>query len=503
MRKPDLPLARYFWPLFMRIKAVVPAARQAVRKPAVVRYILSSARRAQIVLALSVLLLIFNGSSSVDKALTKLFPPQESKKVFGLITQKSENPGKKLAQGLITMALWVSFGRGLLLLWLHIPLGVAKAASLARRKKLEADKLVGVEPSQALLLYQAAFSLTLDSELESDLKAKIEEVKFTAWASGSIITKTRIITREGTVAKGLDSRTLHKTFSGQKSSFSVGPEARYLVEEKLGSGAMGVVYRAKDKSLGRQVALKELPQWLSNDQDCVSRFRREAKALASLTHPYIVLVYDLVENDRRLWLVLEFVEGGALATYLRTHKQMPISEAAKLTAQIARGLAYVHSKGIIHRDLKPSNILLTSHKDPKISDFGIAKLTKSSSLTQEGTPIGSPHYMSPEQAKGGSVDERSDIYCLGITFYEMLTGRVPFEGETSSVLAQQITQPPRPPRELLPETPGALETLILQMLAKNPDMRPQNMMAVANSLESFCMVPVALAKSKITQPSRH
>jgi len=492
--KPDIPLARYFWPLFMRTKAIVPVARQAVRKPAVVRYILSSARPAQVALAAAVLLFFLNHSPVTDKVLTKVFPPQESKKLFGLIKQENENPGKKLIHVVITMALWVSFGRGLLLLWLYIPDGVSRAASLARRKELEADKLMGVEPSEALLLYQAAWNLTIDSELESNLKARIEEVKFTAWASGSSITKTGIITKEGTVAKGLDSRTLHKTFSGQKSSFSVGPEGRYSVEEKLGSGAMGVVYRAKDRSLDRQVALKELPQWLSNDQDCVSRFRREAKALASLTHPYIVLVYDLVEEDRRLWLVLEFVEGGALATYLRTHKQMPISEAAKLTAQIAQGLAYVHSKGIIHRDLKPSNILLTSNRDPKISDFGIAKLAKSSSLTQEGTPIGSPHYMSPEQAKGGSVDERSDIYSLGITFYEMLTGRVPFKGETSSVLAQQITQPPISPRQLLPKIPVALETLILKMLAKDPEMRPQNMMAVANSLESFCMIPVAVAK---------
>jgi len=484
-------LVQSIYGLMVRIRAITPTALQALKKPSVIRCILLSARRAQIALAVGILLLTLNGSSIMDKSLTKLFPPKESKKLFGIIKQQSENPLKKIAHSFITISLWVSSGGGvILLLWLHIPAGHSRATALAKTKELEADKLTSTEPLESLRLYQDALNLTTEPEPESKLKAKIEELKFMHWTSGSSLTKTAMTIKESSAPQDLEDQTYHKSFTGKESSFNVGPEGRYLVEEKLGSGAMGVVYRAKDNSLDRQVALKELPMWLSNDEDCVARFRREAKALARLTHSYIVQVYDLVEEGRRHWLVLEFVDGGALATYLRNQQRIAIPEAAILVVQIAQGLAYVHSRGIIHRDLKPSNILLTSNGDPKISDFGIAKLAESSVLTQEGNPIGSARYMSPEQATGGSVDERSDIYSLGITFYEMLTGRVPFEGDTSSILAQQIIHLPTPPRKLLPEIPENLEALILQMLAKDPEMRPQNMMAVANSLSHFCQVPL-------------
>jgi len=481
--------------LLDKIRTTTPTARLALKKPSVVRCILLSARRAQVALVLGVLLLLLNESSIMDNALSGLFPPRESKKLFGLIKEEKENPIKKMAHSVITASLWVSIGGSLfVLLWLQIPAGVSQAAFLAKRKEEEADKLAERESLASLQLYQEALDLVIEPEQEARLKDKMEKIQSGRGASGAQTAGAEIITPESPVPKAVENRTLHPPPAGRESALSVGPEGRYRVEEQLGSGAMGVVYRAKDSRLDRSVALKELPGWLSNDEEYVARFRREAKALASLTHPYIVQVHDLVEENGRLWLVLEFVEGGALATHLQTERRLPVAEAAKLTSQIAQGLAYVHGKGIIHRDLKPANILLTVGKEPKISDFGIAKLAESSGLTQEGSAVGSPRYMSPEQATGGRVDERSDIYSLGITFYEMLTGRVPFEGDTSSVLAQQIIQAPAPPRELLPEIPAGLEALVLQMLAKDPAKRPQNMMDVTNSLEAFVKTPVAAAR---------
>jgi serine/threonine-protein kinase len=260
---------------------------------------------------------------------------------------------------------------------------------------------------------------------------------------------------------------------------------RYELGQELGKGAMGAVFRAWDTVLDREVAVKQLNLVLSGDDEYASRFRREAKALARLTHPNIVQVYDLFEDGGRHWMVLEYVKGGDLASYLKDKGRLSITEAASVVIPVAQGLAFAHSQGIIHRDLKPANILLTSERNPKISDFGIAKLSQSSQLTQVGSVLGSPRYMSPEQCSGGAVDNRTDIYALGITLYELLSGRAPFVGETSSVLARQIVEKPLPLSEILDHLPGHVEKLIFRMLAKDPDKRPSDMTEVLDSLSVF------------------
>jgi tRNA A-37 threonylcarbamoyl transferase component Bud32 len=257
---------------------------------------------------------------------------------------------------------------------------------------------------------------------------------------------------------------------------------RYKFEEELGKGAMGVVYRAWDQVLDRKVAIKQLSVVLSMDEEFASRFRREAKALARLTHPNIVQVFDLVEDGNKLWMVLECVEGGDLSSYLKEKKRLAENEAVDFVIAVAEGLGYAHAQGIVHRDLKPANILLSRELIPKISDFGIAKVSKSSKLTQSGWALGSPPYMSPEQCKGETVDERTDIYALGITLYELLTGKVPFDGDTASVLARQITEPPKPLSELVDEISDDLEAMVSRMLAKDPEERPSSMKEVTKSL---------------------
>jgi tRNA A-37 threonylcarbamoyl transferase component Bud32 len=471
-----------------RVRDLVPEARLVLNKPAVIPHILLTAKRAQIVLVALVLLLILNGSV-IEERLNQIFPPQKSKKIFGLVKKNQENPLKKTTHSFITLVLW-SGGSGtvLILLWLNIPAGLARSSAVAKRKETAADEMAWANPAESLRLYQSALSLATDPELESGLRAKIEKAQSSA--------KTQVSARPES------EKTLHHDFSrakpesdtqtaatGQNILFSIGSEKRYALTEKMGKGAMAVVYRAWDKVLDRPVAVKELSALMSCDEEQVKRFRQEAKALARLSHPSILQVYDFLEEQGRLWLVLEFVEGGSLSAYLRAQGRLSIPEAAKYILQIAQGMAYAHSQGIIHRDLKPSNILLTVGQEPKISDFGIAKLSAATALTQTGATIGSPRYMSPEQAAGKLADPRSDIYSLGITFYELLTGKVPFDGETSSVLAQHITQPPPPPRKFCTDLSPELESILLRMLAKRAEKRPVDMKAVVKSLASFVKVP--------------
>jgi serine/threonine-protein kinase len=304
-----------------------------------------------------------------------------------------------------------------------------------------------------------------------------------AYAAGG---KAESATEENTLIDGGETggRSQSRRHSDEDGA-RPGLSGRYSLGQKLGKGAMGIVYRARDTVLDRNVALKQLAFRLAEDDEYAVRFRQEAKALARLTHPNVVQVFDLIEDGGKLWMVLEFVSGGDLASYLKKSGRLSIDSAVSLVLAVAEGLAYAHGQGIVHRDLKPANILLTDDLIPKISDFGIAKLTQSSGLTEVGAVLGSPPYMSPEQCSGGAVDARADVYALGITLYELLSGKVPFEGDTASVLTRQIVESPIALSQLRADIPENLERVVHQMLAKKPEDRPENMATVKERLSPF------------------
>jgi serine/threonine-protein kinase len=258
---------------------------------------------------------------------------------------------------------------------------------------------------------------------------------------------------------------------------------RYEVIKQLGKGAMGIVYRAHDHVLERDVALKQIPVYLSHDHQLIERFRQEARALARLCHPHIVQVYDFVQDGEQAWIAMELVEGEELEKSLQESGTMSIGDTVRIGGQLAEALDYAHKRGVIHRDFKPANVLLTQQGSVKITDFGLAKLAQSSIHTQEGSILGSPAYMSPEQAAGRDSDARTDIYALGVTLFKMLIGRFPFEGEIESVIAQKLTKDPPPLSVLNEQIPEQLNCLVSQMLAKEPDKRPANMHTVAEALK--------------------
>ncbi len=263
---------------------------------------------------------------------------------------------------------------------------------------------------------------------------------------------------------------------------------RYRITRELGRGGMGVVHLALDTVLQRDVALKELPHHLVTQADLVQRFRQEARVLARLGHPSIVQVHDLIEDDGRMWIALEYVGGGTLADAMgAAGGSLPWPEAAHIGRQVAEGLAFAHAQGVIHRDIKPVNVLLTGDDPPvaKLTDFGLARMAESGGHTQAGSLMGSTRYISPEQVAGRPVDVRSDLYSFGVTLYETLAGRAPFEGEVAALLAQHVSAEPPDLGVLVPAAPPALVALVTSMLAKDPDERPQAASAVAFELEQL------------------
>jgi predicted Ser/Thr protein kinase len=291
--------------------------------------------------------------------------------------------------------------------------------------------------------------------------------------------------------RGRDDATARTVLAGSTGVTVPGAPAattrdRYEVVEEIGRGGMGIVYRARDGVLDRVVALKELPAELKHDEALATRFRQEARLLARLAHPNIVQVFDLVDDESGMWMAMELVEGKSLADLLEERGALPVDELVELAVPMARAVAYAHASGVIHRDFKPDNVMLAGGTVPKVMDFGIAKLARQApQLTQEGSILGSPAYMSPEQASGRTADARTDVYAFGVTLYQMATGRTPFQGDTAEVLGQHLTQPPPPPTQHVPGLPGSLEVLVLEMLAKDPADRPADMETVASRLEAL------------------
>lgn len=263
---------------------------------------------------------------------------------------------------------------------------------------------------------------------------------------------------------------------------------RYEIQDKIGTGGMSDVYKARDEKLGRPVAVKVLKQEFSENANFVSKFRTEAQAAAGMMHPNIVNVYDVGEEGGIHYIVMELVEGITLKKYIEKKSRLSVKEAVSIAIQVCMGIEAAHNNHIIHRDIKPQNIMISKDGKVKVTDFGIAKAVSSNTITSN--VMGSVHYTSPEQARGGYSDEKSDIYSLGISLFEMVTGRVPFNGETTVAIAIKHIQEPMPsPRIYVSEIPISVEQIVLKCTQKSPDRRYQNMQELVDDLKRSLMTP--------------
>lgn len=274
---------------------------------------------------------------------------------------------------------------------------------------------------------------------------------------------------------------------------------RYELESRLGRGGMATVFRGSDRVLGRSVAVKVLASTFAKDRTFVERFRREAQAAAGLNHPNVVAVFDTGSDDGVHYIVMEHVEGRTLADILREEGALPPTRAAEIAETVCRALSTAHEKGMVHRDVKPGNVLLTSDGGVKVADFGIARVASGEPLTVTGSVMGTASYLSPEQATGGGVDSRSDIYSLGCVLYEMLTGRTPFEGDTPvSIAYKHVGEEPTVPSSINLAVPPALDAVVKRAMAKSPADRYQSAEEMAGDLRN--VATVAPQATVVTSP---
>ncbi|MVO99226.1 Stk1 family PASTA domain-containing Ser/Thr kinase [Paenibacillus lutrae] len=273
---------------------------------------------------------------------------------------------------------------------------------------------------------------------------------------------------------------------------------RYEILERIGGGGMALVYKGLDILLHRKVAVKMLRQQYVNDEEFIRRFRREAQAAASLSHPNVVSIYDVGQEGDVHYIVMEYVEGSTLNELIKERAPLPVEEAVHYGAQISDALEHAHQNEIIHRDIKPHNILIGKNGRVKVTDFGIARAATSSTITQTGSVVGSVHYFSPEHAKGTNTGEKSDLYSLGIVLYQMLTGELPFHGESPiSVALKHLQEDIQDPRNLNPTLPQSVENIILKAVRKKPEERYQSARQMTEDLET-CLQPNRRNEPKIS-----
>jgi len=250
---------------------------------------------------------------------------------------------------------------------------------------------------------------------------------------------------------------------------------RYKIKEKKGSGGMALVFKAQDILLDREVAIKMLRPEFVSDEDFINKFRQEAKSVARITHPNVVSIYDIVEGEDSLYLVMEYIRGENLKSIIKKRGRLTLVKALDIANQITAGVEVAHKNNIIHCDIKPHNILITENNKVKVTDFGIARAVSTSTMTITDTVMGSAHYFSPEQAQGQEINTYSDIYSIGVVLYEMITGEVPFKGESPiSVALKHIQNEPKELKEVLPSIPEKVNELIMKTLAKDPEKRHDN-----------------------------
>lgn len=278
---------------------------------------------------------------------------------------------------------------------------------------------------------------------------------------------------------------------------------RYVIQSELGRGAMGVVYKATDSVLERTVAVKTVNITLEREyaEKYEQRFYQEARAAGGLNHPNIVTIHDVGKAGDVVFMAMEYIEGVELRTLIGEGRPLRVAQAVSIAAQVAEGLGYAHQRGVVHRDIKPANIMVVANGPVKITDFGIARMRGSGDLTQTGTLLGSPKYMSPEQVIGKRADQRSDIFSLGVILYEMLCGSAPFNGENVTALMYQIVNfVPPAPSTINPAVPELLDYIVAKMLAKPLEQRYQDAAELAGDLRE-CERQLA-APAGSTQPPR-
>ena len=265
-------------------------------------------------------------------------------------------------------------------------------------------------------------------------------------------------------------------------------EDRYEILEKIGTGGMSVVYKAKCHKLNRNVAIKFLKPEYCEDKNFVQKFRIEAQSAAALLHPNVVSVYDVNEYEGIYYIVMEYVDGITLKQYIDRTGSLPIKEATSIAIQVGQGIEAAHNAGIVHRDIKPQNVLISREGKIKVTDFGIARTTTANTISQD--ILGSVHYISPEQARGGQVDERSDIYSFGIVFYEMVTGELPFDGDSTVSIALKHIQESVPlVGDIIENVPTSVEQIIEKCTQKKPERRYQKMSSLISDLKTSLISP--------------
>jgi serine/threonine protein kinase len=357
--------------------------------------------------------------------------------------------------GLVAITSWIFIP-----LWLRHKRNLAKDALEVQKKNPEQD--VEMKRMRERLENLEAMLCNLDREINLQLEKSL--------SSGRLVT----MDPSGGVSQ------MPTTFLNVASAL----EGRYQILKELGRGGMGIVFHAHDKELKEQVAIKILSPLLSNDPEALERLKREVSAARRITHPYVIRIHDIAEVNGLHYVSMEFFYGTNLKEFVKRSGTLSMMQAYEIAAQICEGLDAAHRQGVIHRDLKSQNIIINPSNQIKIIDFGLAHTAHLQGMTATGLIMGTPEYMAPEQVSGKKVDERADIYSLGIILYELFTGRVPFSGDSAIAVGfKQLKEDPPPPRDINPQLLPEVEAILLKALQKDPANRYGSVTALRTALQ--------------------